>query len=82
MIYKHYQFAKHYIKGQFNKTMVKKHNEKCMIPGGEAIKITYIIPLVSIDGLLYLTNERVYMQPSHPQLLGESVINIKLSKIK
>jgi len=82
VIYKHYQFAKHYIKSQFNKTWVKKHNEKCMIPGGEAIKITYIIPLVSIDGLLYLTDERVYMQPSHPQLLGQSVINIKLGKIK
>ena len=39
------------------------------------------MPLVSIDGLLYVSNERIYMQPLHPQILGESAINIKISKI-
>lgn len=46
------------------------------------MQIKYIMPLVSIDGLLYLTDERVYMQPKHPQVLGQSVINIKLSKVR
>lgn len=40
---------------------MKKLSEKCMIPGGKEIKIKYILPLVSIDGLLYITDERVYM---------------------
>lgn len=53
-----------------------------MIPGGKEIKIKYILPLVSIDGLLYITDERVYMQPIHPYVLGESVVNIKLSKVR
>lgn len=53
-----------------------------MIPGGKEIKIKYIMPLVSIDGLLYITDERVYMQPTHPYVLGQSVINIKISKVR
>ena len=53
-----------------------------MIPGGRELVIKYIIPLVSIDGILYITDERVYMQPVHPQVLGQSVINIKLSKVR
>ena len=82
MIFKHYIFAKHAINNQFNKTWLKKLSEKCMIPGGKEIKIKYILPLVSIDGLLYITDERVYMQPIHPYVLGESVVNIKLSKVR
>ena len=53
-----------------------------MIPGGKEIKIKYILPLVSLDGMLYITDERVYMQPIHPYVLGQSVINIKLSKVR
>ena len=53
-----------------------------MIPGGKEIKIKYILPLVSLEGLLYITDERVYMQPVHPYVLGQSVINIKLSKVR
>jgi hypothetical protein len=40
------------------------------------------MPLVSIDGLLYLTDERIYMQPMHPVTLGKSVINLKVANIK
>jgi len=39
------------------------------------------MPLVSIDGLLYVTDERIYMQPLHPQTLGKSVINLKIRNI-
>lgn len=35
-----------------------------MIPS--EIKVQYIMPLVSVEGLLYLTNERIYMQPLNP----------------
>ena len=75
-------FAKHAINYQFNKTWLKKLSEKCMIPGGRELKIKYILPLVSIDGLLYISDERIYMQPIHPYVLGQSVINIKISKVR
>lgn len=45
-------------------------------------KIKYIMPLVQIDGLIYLTDERIYMQPLHPQILGKSVVNLKVQNIK
>lgn len=82
LIFKHYMFAKHAINYQFNKTWLKKLSEKCMIPGGKELKIKYILPLVSIDGLLYISDERIYMQPIHPYVLGQSVINIKVSKVR
>jgi hypothetical protein len=40
------------------------------------------MPLVSIDGLLCLTDERIYMQPVHPKTLGKSVVNLKLKNVK
>lgn len=40
------------------------------------------MPLVSIDGLIFITDERIYMQPLHPQILGQSVINLKIRNIK
>jgi len=40
------------------------------------------MPLVSIDGLIYLTDERIYMQPLHANILGKSAINIKVKNIK
>lgn len=70
LIFKHYIFAKHAINQQFNKTWLKKLSEKCVIPGGRELKIKYILPLVSVDGLLYISDERVYMQPIHPYVLG------------
>ena len=59
---------------------MKKLSEKRLIP--HECKVKYIMPLVSLDGLLYLTDERIYMQPMHPQTLGKSVVNIKVSSIK
>lgn len=79
LIFSHYAFAKEGANTQFNTTWLKKLSEKRMIPTDYQVK--YIMPLVSIDGLLYVSNERIYMQPLHPQILGESAINIKISKI-
>jgi hypothetical protein len=36
-----------------------------------------ILPLVEIDGMLAVTNERVYFQPYH-NLYEEQVINFKI----
>lgn len=64
----------------FNKTWLKKLTEKRLIK--EEVKVKYIMPLVSIDGLLCLTDERIYMQPMHPKTLGKSVVNLKLKNVK
>lgn len=73
-------FSKQVFNCKFNKTLLKNFNEKPII--AHEIKIKYIIPLVSIDGLIYITNERIYMQPLHRQVLGKPVMKIKLEKIK
>jgi hypothetical protein len=40
------------------------------------------MPLVSIDGLVCLTDERIYMQPLHATILGKPVVNLKIKNIK
>jgi factor associated with neutral sphingomyelinase activation len=39
------------------------------------------MPLVSIKGLVHLTDQRVYMQPQHPKVLDKSAVNIKIKNI-
>mmetsp|Transcript_8665 Transcript_8665/g.14688 ORF Transcript_8665/g.14688 Transcript_8665/m.14688 type:complete len:512 (+) Transcript_8665:279-1814(+) len=79
-IFQHYDFARHVRDAQFDTTRLKKFSEKKMLP--QELKIKFIMPLVSVDGLLYLTDERVYMQPLHPQILGKAVLNLKIPNIK
>ena len=55
-------------------------SEKKMLP--QECKVKYIMPLVSLEGLLYVSDERIYMQPNHPQILGKSVINLKLKNVR
>ena len=80
IIFQHYKFAQKARSEQFDTTRVKKLNEKKMLP--QEIKIKYIMPLVSIDGLIFITDERIYMQPLHPQILGQSVLNLKIRNVK
>ena len=80
IIFCHYKFARQFNQGSFNTTFVKTLSEKKLLQND--CKIKYVLPLVSIDGHLFLSDERVYMQPLHPQILGKSVINIKLQNIK
>ena len=79
-IFQHYDFARQVRNAVFDTTRIKKLSEKRLIP--QDCKIKYIMPLVSIDGLLYLTDERIYMQPLHPQILEKSVINLKVANVK
>lgn len=39
------------------------------------------MPLISIVGLVYLTDERIYMQPFHPQVLAKPVVNIRIDRL-
>ena len=59
MILTSYAFNKHSSTVQFDKTQVKKLSEKCVIQ--YEFKVKYIMPLISIAGLVYLTDERIYM---------------------
>lgn len=45
----------------FDKTRIKNLSEKPLL--AEEIKVKQILPLVSHEGLLYITNKRVYFQP-------------------
>lgn len=51
------------IRGEFvfDKTRVKNFSEKALLP--EEMRVKQILPLVSYEGLLYVTNKRVYFQP-------------------
>lgn len=45
----------------FDKTRIKNLSEKSLL--AEEMRVKQILPLVSYEGLLYLTNKRVYFQP-------------------
>lgn len=38
--------------------------------------------MAGIDGLLCLTQQRVYFQPRHPSLFEKPVINVKIQNVK
>ena len=80
VIFKHYNYTKQINVQGFNKTRVKTLTEKRMIP--KECKVKYVLPLVSIDALVYLTDQRIYMQPLHAQILEKPVINLKVGSIK
>jgi hypothetical protein len=48
---------------RFNKTRIKDIFETSLI--AKEFKVKRILPLVQIEGLLYITNHRIYFQPYH-----------------
>lgn len=66
----------------FDKTRIKSLNEKSQL-GGKEFRVKQIIPMVQVEGLLYLTNKRVYFQPAHTGIYGSgnTVVNYKLKEI-
>ena len=63
----------------FDKTRIKSLSEKTVLH--KEFKVKQILPLVSVEGILYLTNKRVYFQPYH-SIYTKPVINFKLKDIK
>lgn len=47
----------------FNLTKIKDLSEKGLF--SHEFKVKRILPLVQIEGLLYVTNQRMYFQPYH-----------------
>ncbi len=67
----------------FDKTRIKSLNEKSQIAGRE-FRVKQIIPMVQVEGILYITNKRVYFQPVHTGIYGSAntVVNFKLKDIR
>lgn len=66
----------------FDKTRIKSLSEKSQLSGRE-FRVKQIIPMVQVEGILYLTNKRVYFQPVHTGIYGSAntVVNFKLKEI-
>ena len=62
----------------FDKTRIKSLNEKSVL--SKEFRVKQIIPMVQVDGLLYVTNKRLYFQPFH-SIYKKPVINFKLKEI-
>lgn len=61
----------------FNLTKIKDFSEKSMFP--REFKVKRILPLVQIEGLLYVTNQRIYFQPYH-NIYEEQVVHFSIRK--
>jgi hypothetical protein len=66
----------------FDKTRIKSLSEKSQL-GGREFRVKQIIPLIQVDGILYLTDKRVYFQPVHTGIYGSgnTVVNFKIKEI-
>ena len=60
----------------FNKTRVKG-NENNLI--AKEFKVRRILPLVQVEGLIYITQSRIYFQPYH-NIYDKEVINFKIDQ--
>ena len=40
------------------------------------------MPLVDVDGIVCITDARIYFQPRHEAVLPKQVVNIKLDEVK
>jgi factor associated with neutral sphingomyelinase activation len=63
----------------FDKTRIKSLSEKTVLH--KEFKVKQVIPLVQMEGILYLTNKRVYFQPYH-QIQSKPVMNYKIKDIR
>lgn len=69
-----------YNKKQFNKALVESVSEKPMLEDSN-ILAHRILPLNTIYGYFFITDEKVYFEPFH-NLAGNAVDKIEISKIE
>jgi hypothetical protein len=69
-----------YNKKQFNKALVESVSEKPMLEDS-SILAHRILPLNTIYGYFFITDEKVYFEPFH-NLAGNAVDKIEISKIE
>jgi len=70
--------ADFYSNSVFDKTRIKSLSEKTVLH--KEFKVKQVMPLVHMDGILYLTNKRVYFQPYH-QIQSKPVVNYKVKDV-
>lgn len=75
-IFQKYKFCQNVASMKFDKTRIK-NIENAGLLTGEQIKVKFVEPLSSSEGLIYVTSERIYFQPAHPSLFEKPVMNIK-----
>jgi len=63
----------------FDKTRIKSLSEKPLLP--QEFKVKQILPMVQIDGILFLTNKRAYFQP-YNSFHSKLVLNFKFKEMK
>ena len=63
----------------FNLTKIKDLSEKGLF--AHEFKVKRILPLVQIEGLLYVTNQRMYFQPYH-NIYEEQVVHFSIRKFQ
>lgn len=61
---------------RFNKSRLKNISERAQFQ--QEFQVKQILPLVEIEGLLFVTNARIYFQPYH-NIYDKQVINYKIS---
>ena len=61
---------------KFNKTRIRSLSEQVLFQ--KEFRVKQILPLVEIDGILYVTNARLYFQPYH-NLYDKQVVNFKIA---
>ena len=64
---------------KFNKTRIKDFSEKALFQ--HEFHAKRILPLVEIEGLIFVTNQRIYFQPYH-SLYHKPVLNFKINNIQ
>ena len=63
---------------KFNKTRIKDFSEKSLF--STEFHVKRILPLVEVEGILFLTNQRFYFQPYHA-LYAKPVLSFKINNI-
>ncbi|CDW73591.1 protein fan [Stylonychia lemnae] len=58
-----FQNSEFFSNSSFDKTRIKSISEKTVLH--KEFKVKQVIPMVQIEGLLYLTDKRIYFQPCH-----------------
>lgn len=61
---------------KFNPTKMKSFGERVLFPGKD-FKVKKILPMVEIEGVLFVTDSRLYFQPIH-NFYDKVVFNYKI----
>ncbi len=67
-----------YGSAHFDKTRIRSLTEKSLLT--KELPVKQILPMITIDGLFFLTNQRIYFQP-YQNIYDEPVTSYKIADI-